>query len=72
MQTYIERSHIILVLPKNFHHDIPFEGEILLFDTVDELSFLAQKSFQYALILGDKEAYEPLFIKTFTTQPSLF
>ncbi|WP_041957019.1 hypothetical protein [Sulfurospirillum arsenophilum] len=72
MQTHIERSHIILALPKNFHRDIPYDGEILLFDTVDELSRLAQKSFQYALILGDKEAYESLFIKTFTTQPSLF
>ena len=72
MKAYIESTHIILCLPRNFQHTIPFDGEILLFDSVEELAVLSQKSFQYALILGDKEAYEPLFIKTFTTQPSLF
>jgi len=72
MQTHSESTHIILALPKIFHHEISYDGEILRFDTVDELSILTQKTFQYALILGDKEAYESLFVKTFTTQPSLF
>ena len=72
LHTRVESSYIVLALPKNHHPHISFEGEILLFETMEELSVLAQKSFAYALILGDKEAYEPLFAKTFTTQPSLF
>lgn len=72
LQTRVESSHIILALPKKYHQNISFEGEILLFETLEELSILAQRSFAYALILGEKEAYEPLFIKTLTTQPSLF
>lgn len=72
MQTMIESSHIILALPKQLQQNITFEGETLIFETIEELSILAQKSFAYALILGDKESYEPLFIKSFTIQPSLF
>lgn len=72
MQTFIESSYMILVLPKHYKQSISFEGETLFFETIEELSILAQKSFAYALILGEKESYEPLFIKTFTTQPSLF
>ncbi|WP_263831779.1 hypothetical protein [Sulfurospirillum oryzae] len=72
MQTQVESSYIILALPKGFHKSFSFEGETLFFETVEELAILAHKSFAYTLILGDKEAYEPLFIKTFTTQPSLF
>ncbi|WP_333803553.1 hypothetical protein [Sulfurospirillum sp.] len=72
MQACIERAHILLCLPRSFQHTIPYDGEILRFDRIEELAVLSQKSFQYALILGDKEAFEPLFIKTFTTQLSLF
>lgn len=72
LQTQLDPSKIILCLPKDAQNLIPFEGEILLFETLDNLAILSQKSFQYALILGDKEDFEPLFIKTFTTQPSLF
>ena len=72
LQTYIHVSNMILCLPQTFHEPLDFKGEILLFKSLEELTILSQKTFQYALILGDKETYEPLFIKTFTTQPSLF
>lgn len=72
LQTQLDASKIILCLPKSIHNLIPFEGEILLFETLEELEILSQKSFQYALILGDREDFEPLFTKTFTTQLSLF
>ena len=73
MLTRVESAYILLALPKSYQQKISFEGETLFFDTHEELStLLAQKSFAYALILGDKETCEPLFIKTFTTQPSLF
>jgi|GEM_PF-5517779 len=62
----------MLCLPKNIQTHFDFEGEILRFEQIEELRILSEKSFQYALILSDKEACEPLFIKTFTTQPSLF
>jgi len=72
MQTFIESSYIILALPKTFQQTISFTGEKLFFETVEDLSVLSQKSFAYALILGDKETCDSLFVKTFTTQPSLF
>ena len=72
LQTQSDSANIILCLPKTFQASLKFNGEILLFNTLEELSILSQKSFQYALILGDKEACESVFIKTFTTQPSLF
>jgi hypothetical protein len=72
LQTQVESSHLILCLPKTFQETLDFSGKTILFERVEELAILGDTSFQYALILGDKEACEPLFIKTFTTQPSLF
>jgi len=72
LQTQVDASHLILCLPKTFQETLDFSGKTILFERVEELAVLCDTSFQYALILGDKETYEPLFIKTFTTQPSLF
>jgi len=72
MKTSVDTSNIILCLPQNFKDAVAFEGEILLFKTVEELDILSQKRFQYALVLGDRDDFEPLFTKTFATQPSLF
>lgn len=70
--TQVDASHVILCLPKTFQETLDFSGKTILFESIEELAVLGNMSFQYALILSDKEACEPLFIKTFTTQPSLF
>jgi hypothetical protein len=70
--TQVDASHVILCVPKTFQEALDFSGKTILFESIEELAILGDTSFQYALILGDKEACEPLFIKTFTNQPSLF
>ena len=72
LQSQVDSAHLILCLPKTFHETLDFNGRTILFESIEELAILGDTSFQYALILGDKEMFEPLFIKTFTTQPSLF
>lgn len=72
IQEQVDSSKLILCLPKQHKATFAFEGEIFYFETVEDLAILSQKSFQYALILGDKEDFEPLFSKTLTTQLSLF
>jgi len=72
LQTQVMASKIILCLPHTIQDTFDFKGETLFFEQSEALFSLSERSFQYALILGDKEACETLFIKTFTTQPSLF
>ena len=72
VQSQIDFSKLILCLPKQYKNTFAFEGEIFYFETIEDLAILSQKSFQYALVLGNREDFEPLFIKTSTTQLSLF
>lgn len=68
-----ETSKLILCIPREHHTDLSFEGETIWFDTIEDLAkTLSQSTFTYALILGERESFESLFMKTFTHQLSLF
>lgn len=72
LKHHVEASKIILCLPKTFQEKIIFEGEILFFSQYEDLEILSQRTFSYALILGEKEQFESLFVRAFTSQPTLF
>lgn len=72
VQSQKEATSLIVCLPKGY--DVPFtcKATLLFYTQVTDLLCLKEHSFCYALILGEKESFEPLMNQTFTTQPTLF
>ena len=70
----INPQGIVVCLPLEKASTFSIEENITMITYKDifELACLRQKTFQYALVLGDKEAFEPLLNQSFTTQPTLF
>ncbi len=52
--------------------DIPENTPVIYYKDIFDLLILREKVFQYALVLGQKENFEPLLSQSFTTQPTLF
>ncbi len=72
ISNYAKSAKVLLCIPRKELKELTFEIETLLFDSIEELRVLEERKFQYALILADKEQFEPLFVKNITTQPTLF
>lgn len=74
--TYIKAltpsASLIVCVP--IKEEIPFtcNVHILSYKDPEDLKILRQSAFQYALILGERELFEPFLAQTFTIQPSLF
>jgi len=73
MKGHLEGQKLLVCIPQTNRN--LFSGhdyEIFFFQDAAELVRLGTMAFHYALILGDKEAFDPFYTKTFTTQPTLF
>lgn len=73
LNSRLDKSSHLLCLPASFSTNIQASCFIIRYETYEELKvFLRQKRFSYALILGDKEKFEPFYTTPLTTQCSLF
>jgi len=72
LQMHCEAKQWLLVLPKSYHNTLTCEASILRYALPHDISLLKELPFLYALILGDKEAFEPLLNQSFINQPCLF
>jgi ferrochelatase len=69
----LEASTYLLCLPESFPEEIRPLCPSIRFKSFDKLAeILSAKRFSYALILGDKEAFEPFYATPLCTQQSLF
>ncbi len=73
MKRHLDGQKLLVCIPqsnRNLFNN--HEYEIFFFQDANELIGLNTMVFHYALILGDKESFEVLYPKLFTTQPTLF
>jgi len=73
MKGHLEGQKLLVCIPqtnRNLFSDHAYET--FFFQDAKELKRLRTMTFHYALILGDKEPFEPFYTKGFTTQPTLF
>ena len=72
LQSQKEATSLIVCLPKGCDISFTCKSNILFYTQASDLNILKEHSFCYALILGEKEAFEPLLNQTFSVQPTLF
>lgn len=72
MQAHVSSTSWLLCLPENEKNTFTCKAQIHTYCAPADLAVLRESTFQYALILGNREAFEPLLTQTFTSQPSLF
>lgn len=72
LQSQKDTTSLIVCLPKGYDVAFTCKSKILFYTQASDLNILKEHSFCYALILGEKEAFESLMSQTFTTQPTLF
>lgn len=72
MQSQIDAQSLLVCLPKGYDFGFTCKAKILFYTHASDIHILKEHTFCYALILGEKEAFEPLMNQAFTTQPTLF
>lgn len=72
MQAHVSPTSWLLCLPENEKNTFTCKAQTYTYSVPEDLAVLRESTFQYALILGNKDAFEPLLTQTFTSQPSLF
>lgn len=72
LQNRCESHQWIVCLPKGMENLFTYKARIFLYESSLDLDTLKEESFLYALILGQKENFEPLLNQSFMTQLSLF
>lgn len=72
LESHIDTALLLICLPKESDVTLTCKSNILYYTQVSDLMVLREHTFCYALILGDKEACEPLLTQTFNLQPTLF
>jgi len=74
--TYLEQTlnpkHLCLCLPKGYVSSFTCKALVLPYQTPEDLHILRDTPFQCALVVGNKDAFEPLLTQAFSHQPTLF
>lgn len=72
LEHVLNPKHLCVCLPKGYITSFTCNAMMLHYETPEEIHLLRDMPFQCALVLGNKEAFEPLLTQTFTHQPTLF
>jgi len=72
LENHCDAKQWLLVLPQTYTIKHTCQATIITYACSDDIAQLKERPFLYALILGNKEDFEPLLTQSFMSQPSLF
>ena len=72
LEYHFDASSIRIYVPQGMDVTFTCKSKLHVYTQPSDLEMLKECVFQYALILGEKEVFEPLLNQAFMTQPTLF